>query len=89
MLCQLSYGHQAHARFYQEKSRGKTRRSNGGRPELDGADPPARAPYSSTLQGILLQAGCVASSAAGSRTPGAAEGCSDERKEQREDAKAR
>jgi hypothetical protein len=25
MLCQLSYGHQAHARFYQVKERGKTR----------------------------------------------------------------
>jgi hypothetical protein len=29
MLCQLSYGHQAHARFYQEKVRDKTRRSEG------------------------------------------------------------
>jgi hypothetical protein len=24
MLCQLSYGHQVHARFYQEKAGGKT-----------------------------------------------------------------
>jgi mannose-1-phosphate guanylyltransferase len=29
MLYQLSYGHQAYARFYQEKVRGKTRRSEG------------------------------------------------------------
>jgi hypothetical protein len=29
MLCQLSYGHQAHARFYQEKVYSKTRRSEG------------------------------------------------------------
>ena len=44
MLCQLSYGHQVHARFYQEKAGGKTRKIEEGIAynEKAEANPPSR-----------------------------------------------